>query len=826
MTDQTRQERSTHEMALLVLTTLHVIPYLRWEREGDETFETRRARLLDTLALIAGMMSADGGSKLRHLLLGGQTVLLEDIAPLRPDLLTFLIVCNATHRVEIGPWYIQVDDTLVSGESLIRNLLAARVDSDRHGIALSTVAYTPDLTGHPAQLPQILRGFGIDTAFLHHAVSNVHLPFRWEAPDGSTVLVMSHDKRQNAALSVRDQCSVKPDGPFLWMGAADQPDKLAPIGISMPVLQTSLMTYAAALRKGFDDELRPLLHGEIRMQGKRADGQADGDLFPGTLSTRLHLKQKNAALQTLLTYAAEPWLALALTHGKPAHPENLRMLLATSWRQLMKNQARPVLGGYAADSVELESEVRSRQVEDAAKHLVQRALHALPGTPQTSTTTRNITYVVVWNSHNWLVRQSVEIVLDIPADLHPIKMLSAGGNETLFSWSPQTRRLSFLAEAPSVGYTTYTLALGDTPLPETLVQRSTATTIADSSGATLSAETGELIWREGALQVHDVLRFIDGGDAGNVFHYRSPVEDVIEQATLVSGIMAESSPVYERLIFRHRMRVAPALRPDRSRDRGVRLMEFTTTASFYDGMPGVYFHTDFTNTAEDHRLRVHLRTGIQSKTVLADTAFGILERPAGITSTYPMQEITAVQNQQRAVALLVNGLPEFEAIHEDAQTTFALTLVRAIAGAQSLRSVSADYALMPLPTNDFAALIRAGNSYNAPLQAYQYEQRPDKLQRSYLSIQSSLGIGGDSDGNGAILTALKPPQNGKGWILRLLNPTNERVEVSVTPNRRAKYVRLANLAEEPLLIIEPDANGTIHLTIEAQKLVTLRLSFG
>jgi mannosylglycerate hydrolase len=292
----------------------------------------------------------------------------------------------------------------------------------------------------------------------------------------------------------------------------------------------------------------------------------------------------------------------------------------------------------------------------------------------------------------------------------------------------------------------------------------------------------------------------------------------------------------------------------------VRLLEFTTTATFYDGMPGLYFHTDFTNTAEDHRLCVHLKTGIQTNTVLADTAFGVIERPVraagspfpnspkmeGVSSTYPMVNACAVQDNNGAMALVARGLPEFEALHEDDQTTLALTLVRAVGwisrddlrtrtasigkvraqlGAQSLRPISADYALMPVQPQNPSALLRVGNSYNAPLQAYQYDQRPDKLTRSYLSIQSNLGTGGESDGNGAILTALKPPQSGKGWIVRLFNPTSGTVEVNVTPNRKPKYGRLTTLAEEPIEVIEPDANGRLHLQIGAQKIVTLRLGF-
>lgn len=854
-------ERTTHEMAMLVLATLHVVPYVRLDREGDQTFEAQRAYLLDVLTKIAGMLRADGG-ELRHLLLGGQTVLLEDIAPLRPDLLSFLVVCNATQRVELGPWYVQVDNSLVSGEALIRNLLAARADTDQHGIRLANVAYTPDPGGHTGQLPQILRGFGIDAIFLHHGAPVVHLPFRWEAPDGSSVLVISHDtpQRQNAALSVRDQRTIKPDGPFLWMHAFDQPGKLYPAGISFPTLLGSLATYVAALRVGLEDSMRPALKGELRLQGKREGGY----LFPGTLSARMHLKQKNAALQTLLTFSSEPLLALAGTHGKLETAENLRALLGHAWRTLMKNQSRAVTGGYANDNVYDEVEVRYRQAEDVGQYIANRALKALPGVLHTpGEYADQSTWVVAWNMHNWVVQQVVTVALDIPADKHPVKVIAPDGKEQAFAWHQQTRKLSLLADAPAVGYVAYKVLLGDATPAEMVVQSSTATTISSTGGASLSAGTGELIWhsRKQHAEIRDLLRFMDGGDAGDVYNYSPPPVDVIEQATMVSGMQTESSPVYERLILRHRMRVAAGLRSDRRRDRGVRLLELTTTATFYDHMPGIYFQTDYVNTAEDHRLRVHLRTGIKSSSVLADTAFGLVERPAqvdgmaypvgarmeGVVNTYPMQGICAVQDANAALALATRGLPEFEAIQEDDQTTLALTMlrsvgwisrddlvtrtapvgnVRAAPGAQELRPMSASYALIPLPANDPAALIRNSHMYNAPLQVMQYDRPPDKPRRSFLSIQTSLGTGGESDGNGAILTALKPPMNGRGWVLRLFNPTMTSVEAHITPNVKPRYARLVSLAEEPQNILEPDINGTVHIILPPQKIVTLRFSFG
>ncbi|HRF96593.1 MAG TPA: hypothetical protein PLZ51_15405, partial [Aggregatilineales bacterium] len=83
----------------------------------------------------------------------GQTVILEDIAAVRPDLVTLLVIYNAGGRLGIGPWYVLVDEAMVSGESLIRNLLLARTNAAQYGLKLMAVGYSPLSSGHTAQLP-------------------------------------------------------------------------------------------------------------------------------------------------------------------------------------------------------------------------------------------------------------------------------------------------------------------------------------------------------------------------------------------------------------------------------------------------------------------------------------------------------------------------------------------------------------------------------------------------------------------------------------------------------------------------------------------------
>ena len=62
-------------------------------------------------------------------------------------------------RLAIGPWQILMDEFLVSGETLVRNLERGWARAEDFGTPMQ-VGYLPDMFGHVAQMPQLLRRAG------------------------------------------------------------------------------------------------------------------------------------------------------------------------------------------------------------------------------------------------------------------------------------------------------------------------------------------------------------------------------------------------------------------------------------------------------------------------------------------------------------------------------------------------------------------------------------------------------------------------------------------------------------------------------------------
>ena len=76
----------------------------------------------------------------------------------------------AIGRLAIGPWQVLVDEFLVSGETILRNLEYGQRRGKELGGAMA-VGYLPDMFGHVAQMPQILKRSGIERAVVWNCLA-------------------------------------------------------------------------------------------------------------------------------------------------------------------------------------------------------------------------------------------------------------------------------------------------------------------------------------------------------------------------------------------------------------------------------------------------------------------------------------------------------------------------------------------------------------------------------------------------------------------------------------------------------------------------------
>ncbi len=337
-----------------------VVPHTHWDREWYEPFQTFRLKLVGLVDGLLDLMEQD--SSYRHFMLDGQLAVIDDYLEIRPENEARLAALTGAGRISVGPWYILMDEFLVSGETIIRNLQAGIGRGTAFG-GVMDVGYLPDMFGHVSQMPQILRLAGFEHAVVWRGVPSAvdRNAFRWSAPDGSSVraeyLVAGYgngaalpDDAKALVRRLRTHLEefgafLRPGDPLLLMNGTDhlppQPwlgrvvDEANQIQGEFELTISSLPDY---LDTAPVDGL-PEWQGELR-SGFRSN------LLMGVGSNRVDVKQAAARAERALEHRAEPLSALFLPAEAWPGP-----FLELAWTLMIRNAAHDSICACSVDDV-------------------------------------------------------------------------------------------------------------------------------------------------------------------------------------------------------------------------------------------------------------------------------------------------------------------------------------------------------------------------------------------------------------------------------------------------------------------------------------------
>ncbi len=363
-----------------------VVPHTHWDREWYAPFQTFRLRLVDLLDDLLDRLDAD--PSFRHFLLDGQMAVVDDYLAVRPEAEHRLRRLAGAGRLAMGPWYTLPDEFLVSGETLIRNLELGRDAAARFGGAMP-VGYLPDMFGHIAQMPQLLRQFGFEHAVVWRGVPGAvdRSAFCWVAPDGSAIRAEYLPEGYGNGAFLPDDAKVllrrvrgwiarnEPllrGGPVLWMNGTDHQvprpwvgrvvaEAADLAGDEFDLRVASLAEYLAAAPT---DGL-PVWRGELR-------SSARANLLMGVTSNRVDVRRAAARAERAIESLAEPLCALflppALWPGR---------LLHEAWMHLVRNAAHDSVCACSDDEVVDAVLHRYAEARHIGEGLADRALRLI-----------------------------------------------------------------------------------------------------------------------------------------------------------------------------------------------------------------------------------------------------------------------------------------------------------------------------------------------------------------------------------------------------------------------------------------------------------------
>jgi membrane-associated phospholipid phosphatase len=767
-----------------------VVPHTHWDREWEERFEGYRARLVTMVSRLLDLLERD--PSFTSFTFDGQTIPMEDHLEKRPEDRPRIEALVRAERLFVGPWYVLADNLLVSGESLVRNFQEGSRVAASFGRAMR-VGYVADPFGHPAQTPQLLRGFGYRSYVFSRGIGDegeeLGAEFEWEAPSGDRVLAIHLVDHYSGGLQLFGGRVPKMDETGEQLSARVRARLPRMLDVSAAYANGNVLLFmagddhveayarlpeaVAALRAAAPNiDARIATLEEFEAAAPRPAGSLAGEMIRGRYrpilravnSTRVWIKQENVACERLLLERCEP--LDALTGGGSG------AAVRALWRTLLQNHPHDSICGCSIDPVhDIDMRPRFDRVRVDGGALAASLESRLLGDGVTP---------LVWNDLPWPRVAVVEV----------------GGTPTRVSCVALGATAARRGEGAGVS----------SPEDGVIENEHLRVEVSrDGSFAVVDKATGTRSGRHNQL--------LDEGDKGDeyTFSYAGPtigardlegsrsVTVTGDRATVTVDLVLDlPAGLRADRLARSADRVACPVHAEIALDAGARRIDV---------------HLVVDNQARDHRLKVLCDTGTRALTHIAGAAFAWLDRTTRVsghrgwveqpTPERCVHDLVAIDG---ALAVGVDGLREYAVLHDG--RTIAITLLRAVGwlsrgdlperrghAGQALETPSAqcigphDYRYCVVPISGDMTLALAAREIREFL-------TPARVARGARALGPLLSLPRESL---VQLSSLRAGPDG-AIVVRLFNPRGDAENVTVEFARAVADARAVDLREGDLAL--------------------------
>lgn len=862
-----------------------------WDREWYHSVDEFRFRLVPVLDKVIKTLQTDPDFSI--FTLDGQTCPLEDYLTVRPGMQRDLEQLIADGRLVIGPWYTMPDEYLVSSESMIQNLLAGHAAADSYRAEVLKSGYVCDIFGHIANLPQILSGFGIKNALISRGTNDCDLEcfFRWLSPDGSRVTVFKAPETCGYGSFFWEALSpFAPD----YASHLEEITQKAIAYVERELTRTSLPY--VILMDGMDHEsihefmpsvLRrlerhfgcPVVQQRLDLALNSVPGQmpeVDGELnahckenvmhnkvIPHTLSSRYDLKQANDLCQNILEHYAMP--AAALTRLQGDDPDH--SYLDYAYRLLLQNHAHDSICGCSIAAVHREMGTRFEKAARTAAAYFRRFCAA---EYDRSTKPGGSVIVKVFNPLPYEYRGNLELDIDF-ADDFPARQLpyikyeqrnafhifDEAGQQLPYNILHASRKKHIrrpngdlqLVDTHTValegvlrpmGFTTFQIRPAQTPY-RNLDRFSTGPNSCENDWIQFR------IHPDGTVQITDkqtqicydhLHSFLDCAEIGDGWFHIRPIQDRVVSSLGCPVSIEKTFDGYSACKFLVRYNWSlpkQALHMSEFSRRSDEYVPFTIASEFTVSRHSklVTVKTVVHNSVTDHRLQLHLPTGIPASEYYVNQCNLILKRKAGLDIThcdwkesditeYPFENMAFIRGGGHGLLFLSGGGLHEISCPADAENSMDITLLRCFektvgTDGEPDGQLSGDqtfvYALAPISNETDAELVRAKDQFVSGYRAFTVTGGQVLQGDSGFSLRSE---------NCTYITCM--PAQGAGMLIRLANYAPSADTCAVTFSRPVSRAFLCDFLENPLEKVSISGRS-VSFSVPPYKMVNLLVDF-
>ncbi len=845
--------------------TAHYVASTHWDREWYESFQGFRMRLVSLFDEL--FRTFEEKPEYGTFTMDGQVISVLDYLEIRPEMRERVVQAVKAGKLKLGPWYVLPDEWLVSGESLVRNLQFGMTLAGEFGAPSSRAGFACDMFGHTGQLPQIFDQLGIPVAFVWRGILEKEYPgnFNWKAPDGTTILgyrfgkngystyagevrqafdsskpfvleeavdrllayVSEEDTRSDTGpillFDGGDHIEIEPQSPELFARANE---RLRGKGIT--IVHSDLDRYMADILKDRNRVMRTVT-GELREPLREAP---DAHLIPGVLSSRIHLKQKNAACEDELCLWAEPFSAFAAMELGREYPGGY---FRAAWKHLLENHPHDSICGCSIDQVHQDMVYRFDQSLGISSRLTTAALKSIGAAAAPQDVPDGGMVIAIFNPTAADIDEPVDLDIPLPTnwptrfqeffgfeEKFSMRLTGARGKDVPWQLTGQSRDRNGFRRArykfpvgdprhvvtvtaplhvPAFGYTTLVVGPkeGPTRFPGSLSASHRA--LENEFLRVEAAPNGTLTLtdKRSGKTYTELLTFEDRADIGDGWYHGVAVNDRIHVSSADAADISLVADGPQKAVLRIAVTMnIPKEFDFRTMTRSTRTvpLRITSDITLRKGADRVEVETRVVNTVRDHRVRVLFPTGLAGDSYLSDAAFDVVRRPVALVAdnasrveldieTRPQITWTAFGEKGAGLAVVSRGLPESAMLNTD-DRPIALTLFRGFRravfsndnpGGQILGDHTFRYWIVPYAGAIPAAnLCRQGQRVNAPARVVDLMPHEFTVpERGALpSEQSFLHV----RGNTVVTSVQRTPE---GLLVRLFNPGEARERVVLRP---------------------------------------------
>jgi len=362
--------------------TFWFIPHTHWE---GAVFKSREQYLRMGLHhILTALKLLEAEPEYRFVL--DQVCYVKPFLERYPEQRTAFRKMVAEGRLEIvGGTDVMADVNMPSGESFVRQVLYGKGYFRRELGVDVTVGWQLDTFGHHAQMPQLLKSAGYRSFWFFRGVESWEVPseFRWQGLDGTEIpafwlphgyaVVYGSPKKlpefaqffkdrfdgltpfsrgtDRVGLAGADVCEPEEHVPALVRAFNEQDDAPFTLRIGVPTDFEKVVAKRGEL---------PVVRGELN------------PIFQGAYSSRIELKQRARALESLLTTAEKLGVLANWLGGRSRERTIWR-----AWEPVLFNQAHDLASGVMTDHVYEDTLRGYRFAERLGSEAVEAGLRGL-----------------------------------------------------------------------------------------------------------------------------------------------------------------------------------------------------------------------------------------------------------------------------------------------------------------------------------------------------------------------------------------------------------------------------------------------------------------